>query len=580
MVCSHASHHVWDETSLEDLQKAKPSPIFNLSISNFHKTAYHFQPLKNWMNDPNAPFFYKGYYHLFYQYNPFSAVWGLIRWGHAVSRDLINWEHLPGAALYPDEWYDINGAWSGSATKMQEGGAPVILYTGSTNVFVQVTNMAVPKDPSDPLLREWKKVPENPIMMPEGIINSSSFRDPTTAWLGSDDIWRVLVGNKRDKQKRGMALLYKSKDFKKWVKAKHPLHSAKHFGMWECPDFYPVSLHGNDDLDASVEGPFLKHVLKNSLDDSKVDYYTVGKYFPKLERYVPDNGSVEGPNGLRYDYGKFYASKTFYDDNKGRRILWGWINESDSVADDITKGWASVQGIPRIVRLDSSSRSSLIQWPVSEVEALRGTSVTKHNVVLKRGSVMKIDGLNSGAAQVDVEVEFKLDNKVEDHVYETVEDMDVFTNAQKLCSRGKNVEGTAQGFGLMVLASDDLRERSVVSFRFFKQKSDDRIRKVALCVDQSRSSLDTDMDKTSYGGFVNLSPHQKSLSLRVLVDHSIIESFAEGGKTCITSRSYPMLAVNENAHLFVFNNGDSNVIIRRLTAWHMKEARQQYSSIL
>ncbi|XP_059075908.1 beta-fructofuranosidase, insoluble isoenzyme CWINV2-like [Cryptomeria japonica] len=291
-----------------------------------------------WSNDeyPNAPFFYKGYYHLFYQYNPFSAVWGLIRWGHAVSRDLINWEHLPGAALYPDEWYDINGAWSGSATKMQEGGAPVILYTGNTNVSVQVTNMAVPKDPSDPLLREWKKVPENPIMMPEGIINSSSFRDPTTAWLGSDDIWRVLVGNKRDKQKRGMALLYKSKDFKKWVKAKHPLHSAKHFGMWECPDFYPVSLHGNDDLDASVEGPFLKHVLKNSLDDSKVDYYTVGKYFPKLERYVPDNGSVEGPNGLRYDYGKFYASKTFYDDNKGRRILWGWINESDSVADSFT----------------------------------------------------------------------------------------------------------------------------------------------------------------------------------------------------------------------------------------------------
>ncbi|GLJ07563.1 hypothetical protein SUGI_0069740 [Cryptomeria japonica] len=524
------------------------------------------------MNDPNAPFFYKGYYHLFYQYNPLSAKWGLIRWGHAVSRDLINWEHLPGAALYPDKWYDINGAWSGSATFLQEGGAPVILYTGKTNESIQVTNMAVPKDPSDPLLRDWKKVAENPVMMPEGKINSSSFRDPTTAWLGSDNKWRVLVGNKRDKQKRGMDLIYKSKDLKKWVKAKHPLHSAKHIGMFECPDFYPVSIHGNDGL--------LKYVLKNSLDDSKVDYYTVGRYFPKLDRYVPDNGSVEGPNGLRYDYGKFYASKTFYDDYKGRRILWGWINESDSVADDIIKGWASVQGIPRVVRLDSSSRRSLIQWPVSEVEALRGISVTKHNVVLKRGSVRKIDGLNSGAAQVDVEVQFKIDNKVEDHVYETVDDMDVFTNAQKLCSRGKNIDETPQGFGLMVLASDDLRERSVVSFRFFKQKSDDRLGKVVLCVDQSRSSLGTNVDKTSYGGFVNLSPHRKSLSLRVLVDRSIVESFAEGGKTCITSRSCPMLAVNEKAHLFVFNNGDSNVILHRLTAWHMKDARCKYSSIL
>ena len=113
--------------------------------------------------------------------------------------------------------------------------------------------------------------------------------------------------------------------------------------MWECPDFYPVSLYGSLGLDTSITGSSVKHVLKNSLDDTKVDYYTLGTYLPDVDRYVPDNGSVEGPNGLRYDYGKFYASKTFFDDNKSRRILWGWINESDSVADDLNKGWASVQ---------------------------------------------------------------------------------------------------------------------------------------------------------------------------------------------------------------------------------------------
>jgi beta-fructofuranosidase len=519
------------------------------------------------MNDPNAPLFYKGYYHLFYQYNPKSAFWGRIIWGHAVSRDLINWVHMAGAAIYPDEWYDVNGAWSGSATFLHKGSAPMILYTGSNNVSEQVQAMAVPKDPSDPLLREWKKIPQNPIMLPTGI-NASSFRDPTTAWLGSDQIWRVLVGSKRDKNKEGMALMFRSKDFVKWVKAKRPLHSAKHTGMWECPDFYPVSLYGSNGLDTSTTGSSVKHVLKNSLDDSKVDYYTVGHYLPELDRYVPDNGSVEAPNGLRYDYGKFYASKTFFDDNKSRRILWGWINESDSMVDDFKKGWASVQAIPRVVRLDPITRRSLVQWPVPELESLRAYNVKKDNVVLERKSVMKVEGFKSGAAQVDVEVEFELGGH-----HEKVEELEGMT-AQSLCSRSKT-----RGFGLMVLASDDLKERSAVFFKVFKGRVNGNVeRKVALCVDQSRSTLQSDVDKTGYGEFVRVKSKKRSLSLRVLVDHSIVESFAEGGRTCITWRSYPSVAVNENAHLFVFNYNNSPLVLRRLSAWHMNTAKQVYES--
>lgn len=563
-----ASHHDWDEATLSALKTSKSSSV---APGDPSRTAYHFQPVKHWMNDPNAPLFYKGYYHLFYQYNPKSAVPGLIQWGHAVSRDLINWVHMAGAAIYPDEWYDINGTWSGSATLLHKGGAPVILYTGVNNASQQVQAMAVPKNPLDPLLREWKKIPQNPIMLPIGI-NPNSFRDPTTAWLGSDQRWRVLVGNKRDKNNVGMALLFRSKDFVRWVKAKHPLHSARHTGMWECPDFYPVSIYGRHGLDTSIiTGSSVKHVLKNSLGDSQVDYYTVGNYLPDVDRYVPDNGSVEGPNGLRYDYGKFYASKTFFDHNKSRRILWGWIKESDSVADDLNKGWASVQAIPRVVWLDPITRRSLVQWPVTELESLRAYNVRKENVVLERESVMKVEGFNSGAAQVDVEVEFEFELGGD---YETVEDLRGMT-AQSLCASANKTTG----FGLMVLASDDLKERSTVFFKIFNSGVNGNERKVALCVDQTRSTLQTDVDKTGYGGFVNVRPEQRSLSLRVLVDHSIVESFAEGGKTCITSRSYPTVAVNENAHLFVFNyNINSPVVLRRLSAWHMNTAFQVYES--
>lgn len=567
-----ASHHEWDEASLSTLMRVSKSS--SLAPPEAYRTAYHFQPVKHWMNDPNAPLFYQGYYHLFYQYNPKSAVGALIMWGHAVSRDLINWVHMAGAAIYPDEWYDVNGALSGSATLLHKGGAraPVILYTGCNNASEQVQAMAVPNDPSDPLLREWKKIPQNPIMLPTGI-NASSFRDPTTAWLGSDQRWRLLVGSKRDKNKVGMALLYRSKNFVRWVRAKHPLHSARRTGMWECPDFYPVSLYGSHGLDTSTTGPsVLKHVLKNSLDDTKVDYYTVGHYLPHLDKYVPDNGSVEGLDGLRYDYGKFYASKTFFDDNKFRRILWGWINESDSVADDLSRGWASLQAIPRVVGLDPLTRRSLVQWPVSELESLREHNVKKHHVVLERESVLKVEGFTSGAAQMDVEVEFELQG-VGDYA-ETVEDELEGMTAQSLCSNN-----TSWGFGLMVLASDDLKERSAVFFKIFKGRLNGNIHtKAALCVDQSRSTLQVDVDKTSYGGFVSVQPHQKSLSLRVLVDHSIVESFAEGGRTCITSRSYPRVAVNENAHLFVFNHNKSPLLLRRLSAWHMKTAIQVYES--
>jgi beta-fructofuranosidase len=75
-----------------------------------------------------APMYYKGYYHLFHQYNPFGAVWGNIAWAHAVSTDLVHWLYLENA-LEPDQWYDQQGVWSGSAT-IGPDGVPFILYTG------------------------------------------------------------------------------------------------------------------------------------------------------------------------------------------------------------------------------------------------------------------------------------------------------------------------------------------------------------------------------------------------------------------------------------------------------------------
>ncbi|XP_043704812.1 beta-fructofuranosidase, insoluble isoenzyme CWINV1-like isoform X2 [Telopea speciosissima] len=525
-----------------------------------YRTGYHFQPAKNWIN---GPIIYKGIYHLFYQYNPYGAVWGNIVWAHATSTDLVNWVHHE-IAIKPSIDSDINGCWSGSATILP-GDKPAILYTGIDPQNRQVQNLAVPKNLSDQFLREWIKPPQNPVMTPIDGINASSFRDPSTAWKGSDGRWRVIIGSKIDQQ--GKAILYRSKDFIHWVRAQHPLHSSNNTGMWECPDFFPVSVNSTVGLDTSVNGPSVKHVLKMSLNDKLHDYYQIGTYDLKMDKFVPvDNGSFNNGSDLRYDYGKFYASKTFFDSSMKRRILWGWINESDSEQVDVNKGWSGVQAIPRNLWLDKTGKQ-VVQWPIEEIEKLHEKPIDWHNTELKAGSVLEVLGVT--ASQADVDVSFDLST------LENAENMDPsWANPQMLCSeKGSSVKGSLGPFGLLVLASKGLEEQTAIFFRVFKPE---KSFVVLMCSDQSRSSLGQDLDKTTYGAFLDVDPLQEGLSLRSLIDHSIVESFGGKGKACITARVYPELAINENVHLFVFNNGTENVRISKLKAWSMKKAQITY----
>ncbi|KAJ4951096.1 hypothetical protein NE237_027928 [Protea cynaroides] len=526
-----------------------------------HRTGYHFQPAKHWSN---GPMMYKGIFHFLYQYNPYRSVWGYIVWAHATSTDLINWVHYE-PAIKPSIESDIKGCWSGSTTILPNG-KPAILYTGVDLHKRQVQNLAFPKDHFDPHLREWIKVSQNPVMTPPDGVNVSSFRDPSTAWMAPDGLWRVIIGSKIDRVGKGVgkAILYKSKDFFKWELVDHPLHSAENTGMWECPDFFPVSVNLEGvGLDTSEIGSHVKHVFKVSLDDKKDDYYTIGTYNLEKDIYVPDEGSVDDDSGLRYDYGKFYASKTFFDSSKDRRILWGWANESDSIPDNVKKGWAGVQAIPRNIWLDKAGKQ-LIQWPVEELEKLRKTPVELQSTQLNGGSVLEVAGIT--ASQADVEVSFNLPT------LENAENLKSSgVNPQLLCSQKEaSVEGSVGPFGLLALASKGLEEQTAIFFRVFK---DEERFVVLMCSDQSKSSQRSDLDKTTYGAFLDVDPRQETLSLRSLIDHSIVESFGGNGKVCITSRVYPELAIFDEAHLYVFNNGTESISISKLSAWSMKKAK-------
>ncbi|GKV38090.1 hypothetical protein SLEP1_g46036 [Rubroshorea leprosula] len=157
---------------------------WDISMLLWQRSAFHFQPEKNWMN---------GMVSLLLPIQSKGVVWGNMVWVHAVSRDLINWMHLP-FAMVADEWYDINGFWTGSATTLPNSQV-IMLYTGSTNDSVRTQNLAYPANPSDPLLINWIKY-------------------------------------------SGIALVYNTNDFKNYT-IEGILYAVSGPGMWECVDLYP-----------------------------------------------------------------------------------------------------------------------------------------------------------------------------------------------------------------------------------------------------------------------------------------------------------------------------------------------------
>ncbi|ONI25058.1 hypothetical protein PRUPE_2G277900 [Prunus persica] len=501
-----------------------------------------------------GPMFYKGWYHLFYQYNPDSAVWGNITWGHAVSIDLIHWLYLP-LAMVPDRWFDANGVWTGSSTILPDGQI-VILYTGSTNESVQVQNLAYPANLSDPLLLHWVKYSGNPVLTAPPGIGSTDFRDPTTAWIGPDGLWRITLGSKVNKT--GISIVYTTANFIDYELLEGVLHAVPGTGMWECVDFYPVSINGSKGLETSANGPGVKHVLKASLDDKKMDYYAIGTYFVENNTWIPDDPKIDVGIGLKYDYGRYYASKTFYDQNKERRILLGWINETDTETDDLEKGWSSLQTIPRVVLFDNATGTNLLQWPVEEIEDLRLNTTEFSDVLVEAGTVVPLD--IGTATQLDILVDFEI---------QVLETECVNGNGSVGCGDGATDRSTLGPFGILVLADETLSELTPVYFRVSNSTDGDVT--TYFCADETRSSKAPEVYKTVYGGQVPVLDGE-TYSARVLVDHSIVESFAQGGRTVIASRIYPTEAIYGAARLFLFNNATGVNVKATLKIWELNSA--------
>ncbi|MDE7258978.1 MAG: glycoside hydrolase family 32 protein, partial [Lachnospiraceae bacterium] len=211
-------------------------------IAKGDRPAFHLSARTGWMNDPNGFSYYDGKYHLFYQYHPYDCHWGPMHWGHAVSKDLLHWEYLP-AALAPDEIYDRDGCFSGSAVTLPDG-RQLLMYTGvlkeqqGNGGFCETqTQCLAVGDGTD-----YEKYEKNPVItaknLPEGC-SSHDFRDPKM-WRKEDGTYCCVIGN-RPADGSGQILLFDSKDGFEWNYKKVLAFNGSRFGkMWECPDFFKL----------------------------------------------------------------------------------------------------------------------------------------------------------------------------------------------------------------------------------------------------------------------------------------------------------------------------------------------------
>lgn len=345
------------------------------AIPAAERPVYHLTPYIGWMNDPNGFSLYKGKYHLFYQYFPYKTIWGPMHWGHAVSTDLLHWDHLP-AALAPDAEYDKNGCFSGSAVEMNDG-RQLLLYTGvrcekqKDGELRDVQTQCVAA--GDGL--DYEKYPCNPVLneadLPAGF-SRIDFRDPKL-WMEPDGSYSAVAVS-RTGDGSGAVLLFHSADGFDWHFVTVLDRCNNEYGkMWECPDFF--ELDGKQVLMLSVQEMQARGEMHGGFNA----LYLVGSYDPATHTFIREDVQM-------VDCGiDFYASQTLLSAD-GRRIMTAWM-QTWADTEDKPKDckWFGQTICPRELRLKDGK---LIQTPIRELDALHGERVLHENVTIQQETAL------------------------------------------------------------------------------------------------------------------------------------------------------------------------------------------------
>jgi beta-fructofuranosidase len=468
-----------------------------------HRLAYHIMAPVNWMNDPNGLIQFNGEYHVFYQFHPDSPKWGPMHWGHVKSKDLVHWEHAP-IALAPSEEYDRDGCFSGSA--VNDNGVLTLIYTGNVWLNKEQTELkqyqclATSKDGI-----HFEKDAANPVLSEPPFDCQGHIRDPKV-WK-HEDHWYMILGTREGDN--GKVVLYKSKNLRQWTFVNVVAESNGRLGyMWECPDLF--HLNGKDVLIFSPQGIEPVGDRFNNLYQTG---YLVGSF--DYETGILTHGEFE-----ELDKGfDFYAAQTFLDE-KGRRILFGWMDMWESYMPTQKHGWAGALTLPRILELDDQER--LLMKPVPELQLLREESIHLGSFLVapnKTGYVPSVKG-----DRLEIIAQFSL----------------------------ATFHGSS--FGIKVRCSDDFHEETILRYD---------ARESTVIFDRNRSGK-------GEGGIRRAAldiKDKETITFHVFIDRSSVELFVNDGELVMTGRIYPE---ETSQFVDVFAEG-GEVTVLSFYAWKLKD---------
>lgn len=327
---------------------------------------FHLMPKTGWMNDPNGLCQMNGVYHIFYQHTPFEPTGELKLWGHYTTRDFIHYED-DGPVLYPDSDLDAHGAYSGSA--YVEDGTMQVFYTGNLKYFDRAdydyTNSGRGSNTIRITSQDGHHFSEKQLLMTTADYPadmSCHVRDPKV--FRRNGRYYMVLGA-RDKESRGLVLLYESQDLEHW-RLKSRITSEEPFGyMWECPDLFEIN------------GQWFLTCCPQGVPAQGIGYANVHQsVWMKLDcDFDRDSYRIEEVRQL--DRGTdFYAQQSFLDE-KGRRILIGWmgIPDADYTNPTTEAGWQHALTLPRELTVRDGK---LIQQPIEELLELRDGAPTEY----------------------------------------------------------------------------------------------------------------------------------------------------------------------------------------------------------
>ncbi len=399
----YAGKHVVLRFAMNPLEREGARPkvkeaVFsnNLALTNNYdasnketlwRPVYHFAPQWGWMNDPNGMVYKDGEYHLFYQYNPYGSRWGNMNWGHAISRDLVSWEHMP-VAISPD---GLGTIFSGSAVVDKDNtagfGANAIVAFYTQASARQMQSIAYSTDNG----RTFKKYAGNPVLTGD----VADFRDPKVSWHEGTHKWILTLAVGQEIR------FYSSPNLKDWTyESNFGEGQGNHGGVWECPDLFELPVAGTSQkkwvliVNINPGGPF----------GGSATQYFVGSF--DGHKFVN-----ESPKATKWmDFGKdHYATVTWSNAPQNRVIALAWMSNWQYANEVPTMQYRSSNSVPRDLRLFVKDGETYLQSaPSPELLALRKDKVMSKSFSV--GKAYTIDQLmsdNKGTYEITMTVRQK-----------------------------------------------------------------------------------------------------------------------------------------------------------------------------